>query len=50
MKIVPTNDIFDYELKGIGEEPLASGHFVFECIARKLQECEIWIENTTPKD
>lgn len=30
-----TNDVFDYELIGYGEEPLALDHIILECVAKK---------------
>jgi len=47
---VPTNDIFEYELKGFGEEPLASGHKIIECTARKIEEHTIEVANNTSQD
>jgi len=47
---VPTNDIFEYDLKGFGEEPLASGHKIIECTARKIEEHIIIVENQTHQD
>ena len=29
-----TNDYFEYDLKGKGEEPLSEGHISLHCIAR----------------
>ncbi len=29
-----TNDLFEYELKGVGEEPLSEGHITLSCLAR----------------
>ena len=33
-----TNDIFEYELIGIGEEPLAKDHIIVNCVARKTSK------------
>lgn len=30
-----TNDKFEYELKGFGEEPMAEDHIVIDCNARE---------------
>ena len=30
-----TNDIFEYELMGFGEDPLSEGHINLHCFARK---------------
>lgn len=30
-----TNEVFDYELLGFGEEPLALDHIILDCVARK---------------
>jgi len=30
-----TNDVFDYELLGYGEEPLAIDHIILDCVAKK---------------
>ena len=37
MKIKETNDVFDYTLKGYGEEPLARDHIILFCRARKTE-------------
>ena len=29
-----TNDVFEYDLKGIGEEPLSEAHITLQCKAR----------------
>lgn len=42
-----TNDIFEYNIKGIGEEPLAEGHIIIPCQARKTSKKDILIENRT---
>lgn len=33
-----TNDVFDYELLGYGEEPLSEGHRIVKCKARQTKE------------
>ncbi len=30
-----TNDVFEYEIKGVSEEPLAEDHIIINCSARK---------------
>ncbi|KAL4497051.1 hypothetical protein ABPG72_002207 [Tetrahymena utriculariae] len=40
-----TNDVFEYELKGIGEEPLAVDHLVINCQARQTTKQELVIKN-----
>ena len=44
-----TNDVFEYELKGYGEEPVAEEHIILNCQARKLSKREIEIKNTSDK-
>ena len=41
--------MFEYELIGIGEEPVAEDNLVIECQARKTVKREIEIKNTTEK-
>ncbi len=33
-----TSDVFEYELVGYGEEPLAKDHIIVNCIARKTSK------------
>ena len=40
-----TNDNFEYDLRGIGEEPLAEDHLVINCRARETTVREITITN-----
>ena len=40
-----TNDVFEYELVGMVEEPLAMDHIIIKCIARKTAYYEIEIVN-----
>ena len=40
-----TGQQYDFELKGFGEEPLAEGHIVLECQARKTKSCTFSIKN-----
>lgn len=42
-----TNDIFEYNVKGVAEEPLAEGHIIIPCQARKTSKKDILIENRT---
>ncbi len=40
-----TNDKFEYELKGFGEEPVAEDHIVINCKARETTKYEIELKN-----
>lgn len=40
-----TNDKFEYELKGFGEEPVAEDHIVINCKARETTIYEIELKN-----
>ena len=40
-----TNDVFEYEITGIGEEPLAKDHIILNCVARKSTKKEFTVEN-----
>ena len=40
-----TNDKFEYEIKGYGEEPVAEDHIVIKCKARATAQKEIEIRN-----
>lgn len=42
-----TQDQFEYDIKGIGEEPLAIEHLVINCEARKPAKKEIVLRNTS---
>lgn len=44
-----TNDYFEYDLKGITEEPLAQEHIKIDCQARVTTKHEFSIQNTTDK-
>ena len=44
-----TNEIYEYELKGIGEEPLAEDHIVLSCKARETTTHVFELKNTTEK-
>ena len=41
MKNPKTHDVFNYTLKGIGEEPCAKEHIVLNCRAREKTKYEI---------
>lgn len=40
-----TGQQYEFELRGYGEEPLAEGHVVLECKARKTKSCTFSIKN-----
>ncbi len=40
-----TNDKFEYELKGFGEEPVAEDHIVINCKARESKVHEVELKN-----
>ncbi|CAD8092149.1 unnamed protein product [Paramecium primaurelia] len=42
---VNTNDIYDYTITGIGEEPLAQSNIVLQCKARQKTKTEIILNN-----
>ena len=44
-----TNDIIDYDIEGVGEEPLAEQHITIKCQARRTQKKEISFHNPTNK-
>ena len=44
-----TNEIYEYDLKGIGEEPLAEDHIVLNCQARQTTVHSFEIKNTSDK-
>ncbi|CAD8117028.1 unnamed protein product [Paramecium sonneborni] len=44
-----TNDVFEYDLIGIGEEPVAEEHIILNCQARKQMKREIEIKNNSDK-
>ena len=44
-----TNEIYEYDLKGIGEEPLAEDHIVLNCQARQTTVHHFEIKNSTEK-
>ncbi|EWS70940.1 flagellar associated protein, putative (macronuclear) [Tetrahymena thermophila SB210] len=46
-----TNDLFEYNIKGFGEEPVAEDHFVIQCSARQTKIHDIVVKNPyTDKD
>ena len=44
-----TNEIYEYDLKGIGEEPLAEDHEILTCKAREETVKEFEIRNQSDK-
>ena len=44
-----TGQQYEFELKGIGEEPLAEGHIVLDCKARQTKSCTFTIKNEYEK-
>ena len=44
-----TNEIYEYDLKGIGEEPLAEDHIILNCQARQTTVHNFEIKNITDK-
>ena len=49
LKNESTKEEYEYELKGIGEEPLAEDHIVLSCKARETTHHVFEIKNTTDK-
>jgi hypothetical protein len=49
LKNESTKEEYEYELKGIGEEPLAEDHIVLSCKARETCSHDFEIENKTDK-
>jgi hypothetical protein len=49
LKNESTKEEYEYELKGIGEEPLAEDHIVLTCEARVCKKHEFKINNTSDK-
>lgn len=43
-----TNDKFEYDLKGVGEEPVAEDHIVINCKARETTQHDIELKNPYP--
>lgn len=44
-----TGEVYEYELKGFGEEPLAEDHIVLECKARDTSSYTFEVKNPTDK-
>ena len=44
-----TNEVYEYDLKGIGEEPLAEDHIVLNCLARQTTQHGFEIKNLFEK-
>jgi hypothetical protein len=44
-----TGEVYEYELKGSGEEPLAEDHIVLNCKARETTKHYFEIKNPTDK-
>ena len=44
-----TGVIYEYELKGFGEEPLAEDHIILNCKARETTKYNFKIPNNTDK-
>jgi len=49
LKNESTKEEYEYELKGVGEEPLAEDHIVLSCKARETSHHTFEIKNTTEK-
>jgi hypothetical protein len=49
LKNESTKEEYEYELKGIGEEPLAEDHVVLTCEARTTTKHQFKIKNPTEK-
>ena len=45
LKIPATNDILQYELKGIGTDPLSSDHIILKCDVHQKHSHEVLLEN-----
>lgn len=50
LKNESTKEEYEYELKGIGEEPLAEDHIVLSCKARETTHRQFEIKNATDKN
>jgi len=42
--------MYEYELKGYGEQPLAEEHIILDCEANKLRQYELTIPNDTNRE
>ena len=49
LKNESTKEEYEYELKGVGEEPLAEDHIVLNCKARETTHHSFEIRNQTDK-
>lgn len=49
LKNESTKEEYEYELKGIGEEPLAEDHIVLNCKARETTNHQFEVKNNTDK-
>jgi hypothetical protein len=49
LKNESTKEEYEYELKGIGEEPLAEDHIVLNCKARETTHHQFEVKNQTDK-
>ena len=49
LKNESTKEEYEYELKGIGEEPLAEDHIVLTCEARATSKHQFEIKNPSDK-
>ena len=49
LTIPNTRDVFNYHLKGTGEEPCAKEHLILECRARQVCNRMLKIQNNTKR-
>lgn len=49
LKNESTKEEYEYELKGIGEEPLAEDHIILNCKARETTKAFFDVKNTSDK-
>ena len=45
-----TKEEYEYELKGIGEEPLAEDHVILTCNARETKQTSLKVRNDSDKN
>jgi len=45
-----TKEEYEYELKGIGEEPLAEDHVILTCNARETKHTSLKVRNDSDKN
>jgi hypothetical protein len=50
LKNETTKEEYEYELQGIGEEPLAEDHIVLNCKAKETTHHKFEIKNNTDKN